>query len=64
MNCPKGGKVEVKEFVMTEEERIEEFQELARGIFREIHRKLEVLGVMRGETFSEESLKLLLNQIF
>ena len=37
--------------------------ELAKGIFQEIHKKLEARNAMRGETFSEEELKFLLNDM-
>lgn len=36
---------------------------LAKGIFEEIHNKLEERGAMRGESFSEEELKFLLNDM-
>ena len=37
--------------------------ELAKGIFQEIHKRLEARNAMRGETFSEEELKFLLNDM-
>ena len=33
MDCPEGGNVERKEFVTTEEQRIEEFRQITKGIF-------------------------------
>ena len=33
MDCPKGGNVEVKEYVMSETQRIEDFEEISKGIF-------------------------------
>ena len=40
-----------------------ERMELARGIFAEIHAALQERNAMRGETFSEEELKYLLNEM-
>lgn len=37
--------------------------ELSAGIFREIHRRLEERASMRGESFLEEELKLILNEM-
>ena len=36
---------------------------LSSGIFSEIHKKLEEIGAMRGESFLEEELKYLLNEM-
>lgn len=35
---------------------------LSQGIFMELHKKLEACGAMKGETFLEEELKLILNE--
>lgn len=40
-----------------------EIKSLSAGIFGEIHRKLEQRGAMYGESFLEEELKFLLNDL-